>query len=474
MAILKSETSRNIFSLFKTRWAIGCVLSLAVMEIISASSSLWLVMIMDSITAGIDFTPILFCYLGALLLPSIPWCFAYIFKTSWRQEAQRSFINIFVNSNKSNVNEWNNKSVREHKMSILTSEGPQAITALIDYAFDVSSYTLSVIFNITALSIIVEPLFTLAFLTSLFTVALVMKIRRRVQKRLTHKALAARIDLGQSLLGAWDNVLLGNSYNFKLWEEKTQARINRCLSKNITLERFDQMMMVTISFITMVPSLLVVVWFVYKNQHESSKLASFFVTIPILFLILSYTYQLLSNAFRWGIHKSKLTSLFSDIHTTPADPVEMSKNVKWSKMHYTKKHKKPHSDLAESRSEPPIVALNSHFDLIEHSKEPGRITLRGENGSGKSCTLMLIKQSLGQDAFILPSAGKLYFAQEISKLSSGENLKECLTEIFEKVEASVLLLDDWDANLDLENRDILSQLIDQIAEKKCVIEVRNR
>lgn len=471
----KDAVSRQILNLFTNRSALFCFLSLAIMEMISASASLWLVMIMERITEGKPFIPVLFYYLGSLLLPSIPWCFSFIFITRWRQEAQRTFINSFVSTNRGNVVEWNNQGIKEQKISILTAEGPQAINAVIDYAFNVASYALSVFFNIVALSIVVEPLFAVAFSISLAAVTIIMKLRRRSQRLLTKKALTARIDLYQSLLGAWDNVLLGNNYNFSLWNERTKSRIKRCLQKNVDLERFDQILAIVVSLITMIPSLAVVVWFVIQNENDTSKLASFFVTVPILFLILSYTYQMLSHIFRWGMHKNKLISIYRSLQPMSYSYNDMLNKVKWPKIEYTKNESlHTDADYKGSRQFCPPASLTSHHDLISHSHEPGRITLRGENGSGKSTTLMLIKNSLGEKAFILPTTGQLSFVAETNKHSTGENLKNRLNEILENVDANVLLLDEWDANLDRHNRELLSQLIDRIAEKKCVIEVRHR
>jgi ABC-type bacteriocin/lantibiotic exporter with double-glycine peptidase domain len=58
--------------------------------------------------------------------------------------------------------------------------------------------------------------------------------------------------------------------------------------------------------------------------------------------------------------------------------------------------------------------------------------------------------------------------------STGELLKDQLEEIYKNVEAKIILLDEWDANLDGLNQNQLSQLIDQIARKKCVVEVQHR
>ncbi|MBS4162831.1 Uncharacterized protein PRO82_000108 [Candidatus Protochlamydia amoebophila] len=464
------KTLKQFWILLTNRWAFGCFALLTFQQLIEASSTIWLVIIVKKITAGEAFFSYLFIYLTSLVFPYIPGCMASIIKISWRQEAQRSFINAFVSSNRNQIGEWNNKGIREEKLSILTAEAPNALQTLIDYVYDLYAYVISVFFNIFALSIVVEPLFGLAYAISVLTVLVVMKAKRRLQKRLTKKALTARIDLYQSLLAAWDNVLLGNRYNFKLWEDRTTQRLNRCLQKNVDLERFDQVLAIVISLLTCIPSLIVVVYHVYTNRHSVANLTAFLVTLPILFNILSYTYQTLSLIFRWTMHRSKLLSIYKTIQPATDAQQMMEKKIKWSKIQLDASNL-PKTDHV-SLSVPPI--LNSHLDLLTFTQQSGRITLRGENGAGKSTVLMLVKNALCDRAFFLPTQNQLSFISETNKYSTGESLRSRLLEIIDKVDVDVLLLDEWDANLDKDNRESLSALIDELAEKKCVIEVCHR
>lgn len=464
---------KQVWGLLTNRWSFGCFALLTLQQMVEASSTIWLVMMMKKITGGQPFFPILFIYLGTLVFPYIPGCIAYIFKISWKQEAQRSFIQAFVSSNRDQIGEWSNKGIKEEKLSILTAEGPNALHALIDYAFDLYSYVLSVFFNIFALSVIVEPLFGVAYALSVLTVFFVMKLKRRFQRRLTQKALTARIDLYQSLLAAWDNVLLGNFYNFKLWQDKTTQRVNRCLQKNVELERFDQILAIVISLLTSIPSLIVVIYYIYLHRTSIPDLTAFLVTLPVLFFILSYTYQTLSLIFRWSMHRSKLIAIYKAIQPTPDSHISMEKKVKWPKIQIVNSLMSTtaptdHISLAGPRS------ISSYQELLEYTTRSGRVTLRGENGAGKSTLLMLIKNSLCDRAFFLPTQNQLSFVSEANKYSTGESLRNRLLEILERVDVDVLLLDEWDANLDKENQERLSLLIDELAEKKCVIEVRHR
>lgn len=461
---------KQFWGLLTNRWALSCFGLLTFQQVIEASSTIWLVEMMKNITRGTDFFPYLYLYLLSLVIPYVPGCVAYIIKISWKQESQRSFINAFVMSNRNQIGEWSNKGLKEEKLSILTAEGPNALHALIDYIFDLYSYVLSVFFNIFALSIVVEPLFGIAYTMSVLTVIGVMKLKRRIQRRLTQKALTARIDLYQSLLAAWDNVLLGNRYNFRLWEDRTTQRLNRCLQKNVDLERFDQILAIVISLLTSIPSLIVVVYYVHLHAHDVANLTAFLVTLPVLFSILSYTYQTLSLIFRWAMHRSKLVSIYKAIQPIKDSHISMERKVKWPKISLT------HSTVApqDHISLPGPLALTSHLDLLIYTTSSGRITLRGENGAGKSTLLMLIKNELSDRAFFLPTQNQLSFTSETNKYSTGESLRNRLLEILERVDVDVLLLDEWDANLDKENQERLSLLIDELATKKCVIEVRHR
>lgn len=460
-----SPSSRSqIAGLLTNKWALWCLAILTFQQLLESSSTLWLVRLMTDVTRGENFILNLSLYLGSLTIPYIPLCIASILKITWKQEAQRSFIHTFVSSNRNNIGEWSNKALKEEKLSIMTAEGPMAIHALIDYVWDMYTYALSVFFSILALSLVVEPLFAVAYGFSVTCVVIVMKLKRRSQGKLTQKALTARIDLYQSLLAAWDNVLLGNDYNYNLWEEKTNTRLNLCLKRNVELERFDQLLAIIVSVMTSIPSLLVVGYYIYQHHHDAVKLISFIAILPVLFLILSYTYQTLSLAFRWTMHRGKLNAIYRAIQASKNSHEPLAEKVKWDKIHI-------HSPSFSMAATKPV---DSHVDLLHRAMQSGRVTLRGENGCGKSTALMLIKNALASRAFFLPTQNQLSFNAEGNKHSTGESLRHRLIEIIEKVDVDVLLLDEWDANLDRENQEKLSQLIDDLAVKKCVIEVRHR
>lgn len=464
------KVRKQILGLLTNRWAIGCFAILTFQQFLEASATFWLVKLMNAITSGQNFYPFLGFYLASLVIPYIPWCIAFILKSTWKQEAERSFINAFVATNKNHIGEWGDKSIKEEKLSILTTEGPNALNALIDYVFEYLSYALSVFFNILALSIVVEPLFAIAYGISVTTVFIVMKTKRKKQREMTQQALVARISLCQSLLASWDNVLLGNDYNFKLWVDKTSQRLGTCLQRNLVLERFNQILAIFTSLVTCIPSLGVVVYYMIIHQGDRAHLSSFIVTLPILFMILSYTYQTLNLAFKWTMHRSKLMAIYKAIQPSKESQGPLEEKVQWPKIAITQSSNGQKTGVCMAIPQ----LIQSRADLLLQTMRTGRFTIRGENGVGKSTALMLIKHALLEKSYFLPTHNQLSFAIETNGVSTGEALRYRLTEILQNVDADVLLLDEWDANLDKENRQKLSDLIDDLSEKKCVVEVRHR
>ncbi len=124
------------------------------------------------------------------------------------------------------------------------------------------------------------------------------------------------------------------------------------------LERFDQILAIVISLLTSVPSLCVVVYYAYINRFSIPNLTAFLVTLPVLFTILSYTYQTLSLIFRWAMHRSKLVSIYKAIQPIQYSHVAMEKKVKWSKIQIV------NSPLSTIAPDEPYFFGRSSLDFI--------------------------------------------------------------------------------------------------------------
>jgi ABC-type uncharacterized transport system ATPase component len=139
-----------------------------------------------------------------------------------------------------------------------------------------------------------------------------------------------------------------------------------------------------------------------------------------------------------------------------------------------------------------------------YGKSTGRINVRGGNGSGKSTMLAALKASIKNRAYYWPTTDRLAFQfaegteledenegidpellveagepahhETVKKLgfSSGERQLKSLQEIVRFTDASIYLLDEWDANLDPKNRAAANALVEKLASRARVIEISHR
>jgi ABC-type Mn2+/Zn2+ transport system ATPase subunit len=120
----------------------------------------------------------------------------------------------------------------------------------------------------------------------------------------------------------------------------------------------------------------------------------------------------------------------------------------------------------------PFVA--SELDSLPKN---GYFTLTGPNGSGKTTALLALKQTLGDKAFYLPaSTDELLLSRPHLNKSSGQRAKLILGEILLSKDFNifeVLLLDEWDANLDKETKTELLEMIREVSKQKLIVDVRH-
>ncbi len=447
----------RIYKILMGREGLYCFLCLLIQQIIVASSTVWLARLVQDIHANYPIWNNLGLYLLSLTLPYVPGGIALIFAAKWKQRSLGHLIEKFTKFNQKQISAWSQRQEREEKIAYLTSEGQSTLSDSIGYLYDLSSCALNVLFNITVLSFVVEPKYVLGYGLSLILVALLLKLQSKKQGALATRAQESRVKLGQSLLSAWDNVLIGNIYNLKLWWNKTFRNFSRAEKDNIRSETFRQSVSIAIALLTLLPTIVILITSLVQNMDNKVMLSTFVVTLPRLFMILGFTHEILWLLSQWTTHKNRLRGLHNSIFSTPI--FDLASRIQWNKLRLHVQDK--------------VTELKSIDDMHRTLPKAGRITLRGENGSGKSTLLMLLKDQWGEKAYYLPAQHHLEF-ESAQGLSTGELLRARLKELSEKVNTDILLLDEWDSNLDHSNQQELSHLIDQLSEKKCIIEIRHR
>lgn len=210
----------------------------------------------------------------------------------------------------------------------------------------------------------------------------------------------------------------------------------------------------------MLPCLAIAVHSILSHATDKVYAATVIVTLPRLFMILNFTYDLLNYLIEFPMQKSRLSGIIRGIQALIANNIES--RINWSRLKFI------------INGEENLNHLNSVERILTLFKEPGRITIRGDNGAGKSTLLLLIHQKLLPRSFYLPPQHHLSFNSITIGRSTGEALKAQMQEILFQVGAEWILLDEWDANLDILNQSEISQMINVIAKTKTVVEIRHR
>lgn len=121
------------------------------------------------------------------------------------------------------------------------------------------------------------------------------------------------------------------------------------------------------------------------------------------------------------------------------------------------------------------VDLVSAEDAIDAARKAGRYVLSGPNGSGKTSLLLQMKMLSKDEAIYLPAQAFL-FPSPGTGLSTGQRKLRELIDLFAlaRGRTRLILLDEWDANLDPANRERISAEIDVLARTHAVVEVSHR
>lgn len=449
----------RLLSLPKSLWvALFC---LVVQQLIVASSSIWITRLILHISEGSSALIWLWLYLASLILPYIPGAFALIEITKAQSDIAVNYVQKFAQLYPGRILEWTNRHEHDKKSSIIGGEAYPTLTSYIEYVYHLTSSTLNVALNLLALSIIVDISFLLTYTGGIVLAAIILQLQKHSKENLAINAQQTRIHWVSLLLKAWDNILLNNSYNLKIWNKRSSDSGLELITSSVRLERFSQFVSICMAFALILPSIGLVCYLAYTHINDLPYLAVLIVILPRLFQVLTYSYELLLLMADLPMQKAKLSTVLAllDPSHTQAESSTIFNRVDWGKIQSIKKD-------AENK-----VEKITPQELLKGLPSIGRITIHGENGSGKSSLLLSLKMKHGEQAFYLPYKHELLFSSEKKQVSSGQLSRHILEEIQSTIPAPIILLDEWDANLDKNNKAEISALIDKLACKCCVVEV---
>ncbi|WP_068021662.1 AAA family ATPase [Rhodoplanes sp. Z2-YC6860] len=280
---------------------------------------------------------------------------------------------------------------------------------------------------------------------------------------------------------AWDNVFTGNRYNLRLWLDGFKTKLRGGLDAQIKAVVTKEGLSAASGIVGLAIVFAAMAMIAYRDVGNLEVMIALAATLPRQIEMTKDVHTFTSGWNDLLAQWARLTGVTESFHPQP-DP-DFDNRVKIEKL-----------TLREGGNAVTVAKLDDAMSLVL-SHPTGRINVRGPNGAGKSTLLTSLKSAVKNRAYYWPTADRLSFAfaqgedevetdedgdplpQSDAKrpgFSSGERQLRALQEIVRFTDAPIYLLDEWDANLDPNNRAAADALVEELARRARVVEISHR
>jgi hypothetical protein len=401
-------------------------------------------------------------FAGSLLVVYVPTTISLAYIQKWRLSSFENFLASFiaVNAGKTTWSHQRDKAVHE---PWLTNEALNVYGSATDLIYQFYSIFLSFVLNIGVIALLLDARISAWYAGASLVLFVSNKLFSGKVAEVSLFAQSARNGLSRALLSAWENIFTGNRYNLERWQEQAANNLSAARAANV---RYDVTRSLIGSATVSVAILLIGAGnAIYLRQYrtEPAMISALLITFPRQLQTIQNIFAFFNLYLGWAGVREQLARL-SEVVKVGESGRDVEKYVKY-----------PDIRLARGNDEKNLGGLG---DLLAEvgAASGGRYTLRGRNGIGKSTLLSLVAERTGDRSFYLPSKiGDLAFAaSETVVESDGNRLLAAMKEIAALPGVQLLLLDEWDANLDAENLRLVDMQIEALSRRMTVVESRHR
>ena len=338
------------------------------------------------------------------------------------------------------------------------------------YAFLDDSVTtlLNVVFNVIVMSFTLSHGFLAAYCCSAaMTVAGAILFRKRIRNK-SRETQEMQSAIQAALFSGWDTMLTGNAYNWRAWKRSFEIKMKEGECSEKGYYSFRSFVSFILMIAGMLPVILVAARMLLSDGYGGIMLATA-VSLPRHVSNIQYMNFLVEDFTAFA----GLTAKLSNIRTSTdavKNPETYQGKINWQKISFTKGNR--------TFSFSSMDECTSYFETLLCHEAKGRIAVKGENGSGKTTVMMLMKEYFSEKAYLYPNHANLFFKEAGSgEYSTGEKVRADLSQLIEsrnEIGASLYLFDEWNANLDPLSQKKTDIFIEQISRQSLVIETLNK
>jgi ABC-type protease/lipase transport system fused ATPase/permease subunit len=379
------------------------------------------------------------------------------------------YMHRFAQTNRGRSLLLSDTGAREVVEPFLTGETFHIFFELVYELESVLRLLLAVIFNAIVLGVEIDGWLSVSYFVIIaICLSLQYALRKPVAKAYLSNQKRTNLLTAHSYT-AWDNIFTGNRYNYSVWNRVFKVRLRVALKAQIRAILAREGLSSIGGIISLAVVFAVTGWVAWNSRGASATMIALAATLPRQ-IELAHSVQQLAEG--WNDLVALWTRIGGAVENfAPIDPANFEARTKLQdiRLHCSEMGELRPTDLQQA-----LAGVRAHSQ--------GRVLIRGPNGSGKSSLLALIKDGLGPRAYYWPTTDRLAFSFSKRQgegggeagFSAGQRQIATLQEIVNKTSASYYLLDEWDANLDADNRAIAEALVEELAQRARVVEVSHR
>jgi ABC-type multidrug transport system fused ATPase/permease subunit len=436
--------------------AAASLLLVAIHQGVIASSSYFLIKLIDAFQNGTTYHSYLILFLCAMTFPYLPGSASLLALQIWINRAHRRFTERVAVAAFGLTGRYREKDLQLRVESVVARNSFSVVKEYLEFCHWFADFFLNSVLSILVLGYLLPGNLVLGYGTSLIICGAIIFLLRNTVTRMSSRVENELIDYGAILARAWENTTLGNRYNHGVWQEERDLLAAKYYRSANKLAGFKQLGNLLLAAASLGPTVYLVLRVLDNDGLDAALVAAVVVNLTRIFHILSSLSALVYQVLDWSSMNARMQVLF-DIEDS------------------LKEAKSPSTIAIEG------ILLNGmpveDFEVLLgmfKQKKYGRFTIKGANGSGKSTLLQALKKRLLCDAIYLPAQqGGLSWRTDFHNLSTGQRKLSQLHEISRSKDVKYLLLDEWDANLDAVNTVSCDLALDEISKNRVVVEVRH-
>jgi ABC-type multidrug transport system fused ATPase/permease subunit len=449
---LVMESFKSIFKYANKGFLRKVFLLTTLTEISSATVTVLLALAGKNLAHPDRFLLFVLGFMIASLIPTLIQAFLRRVEVQGTWDLYLNFIDKRLLRQAGRTTAWANSSQRE---KFLTSVGPEADNYLAGTAnswYDSYAFLLNIVLNMAAFSVVIDVNFSWVFALSFLVSSIVFVLHKGSLQEAAERDQKSRIAFQAYLSRAWDNILLKNSAVHRRYAENLRGH------GSVTRELAGRTLFLTnisvfwVGLASSIPVFAFDIFLLFRHPAQTDLIAAMLITLPRQLQVLLY-FRAFFNQIAYGrMFGSRFKTAYN--HSTLVD-ADLSSRIRYDKF------------LINGRTYPDFKSLIEDLN----ARTCGRVLISGENGAGKSSLLLLLNSQL-ENSFYLPAYPQLEIGKDVTQGSTGQRLLMHI-DFVKSENIPVLLLDEWDANLDAVNESEISAEIDRLSESRLVIEVRH-